>query len=156
MTIRPAKPSDIYFLSEYWYDQMALLSQKSRLIRLAPNARSQWENYAESLIAKTDIFFFVAERENEILGAIIGRELENTIGLIPERYGMVEYLIVDMHSPHRRENFIGQLLNHLKTAFRERGLSHLKVSVAAYTPVEQGFWRGLGANLLEETFWMAL
>lgn len=154
MTIRPAKSQDIAFLAEYWYDQMALLAQKNPAIRLAPNAQKQWESFAHSALSKA--WFLVAEHDGEIFGGIIGTKLDNAIGLEPKQVGQIRYLILDMHSPKTQYNTASALVQALLERFKEAGLSQCRITVAAQAHVEQGFWRGLGANLLEETFWMAL
>jgi L-amino acid N-acyltransferase YncA len=154
MTIRPAKTDDIPLLAEFWYDQMALLSQKSPAIRLAPNALQEWEAYAKKALHEAIIL--VAEKDGEILGGIIGQESRNAPALLPERFGLIVYLLVDMHSPAYQTNTASLLVKAMQEEFRGLGLSQCRVAVAAYAPVEQGFWRGLGANLLEEGFWIRL
>lgn len=156
MTIRPAKLSDIPYLAEYWYDQMALRSQKTAAFRLAPDALAQWESYAKAMINDERAIVFVAEREGEILGGIIGQEAKNAVGLLPEHFGLIVYLILDMHSPQHQENTAGSLVKTMLGAFRAKGLKQCRITVAAQSPIEAGFWRGLGANLLAEEFWMSL
>lgn len=156
MTIRPAKLSDIPFLAEYWYDQMALRSQKTAAIRLAPDALAQWEAYAKALLGDASAIVFVAEREEEILGGIIGQEAKNAVGLLPDHFGLIVYLILDMHSPQRQAITAGSLVKTMLEAFRAQGLKQCQIMVAAQSPIEAGFWRGLGANLLAEEFWMSL
>jgi L-amino acid N-acyltransferase YncA len=154
MTIRPAKVEDIPYLAEFWYDQMALLSQKSAAIRLAPNALAQWQSYAESILK--DAIVLVVEQDGVILGGIIGQESKNAPALLPERFGLIVYLLVDMHSSAQQTNTASLLVKAMQEEFRGLGLSQCRIAVAAYAPVEQGFWRGLGANLLEEGFWIKL
>jgi hypothetical protein len=156
MTIRPAELRDIPFLAEFWYDQMALRSQKTAGIRLAPDAIAQWEAYAREQLEDKTVIFLVTEREDEILGGIIGEVQKNAIGLLPERFGLIVYLIVDMHSPQLQQNTAGVLVQAVVERFREQGLKQCRIAVASQSLIEQGFWRGLGANLLTETFWMAL
>jgi hypothetical protein len=156
MTIRPAKISDIPFLAEYWYDQMALRSQKTAAIRLAPDAIHQWEVYARDLLANETAIVFVAEHKGEILGGIVGQETKNMPGLLPEYFGLIVYVILDIHSPHMQQHTVGDLVNAIKEAFQAWGLKQCRITVAAQAPIEQGFWRGLGANLFAEEFWMLL
>jgi hypothetical protein len=156
MTIRPAKLSDIPFLAEFWYDQMALRSEKTAGIRLAPDALSSWENYAKEQLGSERPIFLVAESEGEILGGIIGTVSKNEIGLLPEQFGLIVYLILDMHSPQIQQNTAGALVKAVKDYFRQQGLKQCRIAVASQSLIEQGFWRGLGANLLTESFWMDL
>jgi hypothetical protein len=156
MTIRPALRSDIPFLAEYWYDQMALRSQKTAAIRLAPDALGQWAAFAKDLLDNETAIVLVAEREGEILGGIIGQEAKNAVGLLPERFGLIVYLILDMHSPLHQQNTAGALVDAMKEAFRAQAIKHCRIAVAAQSPIEQGFWHGLGATLFAEEFWIVL
>jgi hypothetical protein len=156
MTIRPAKLSDIPFLAEFWYDQLALRSQKTAGIRLAPDAVAKWESYAREQLENESSLFLVAEGASEILGGIIGIVSKNEIGLLPEQFGLIVYLILDMHSPEIQQNTAGALVKAIKDYFRQQGLQQCRIAVASQSLIEQGFWRGLGANLLTETFWMDL
>jgi hypothetical protein len=156
MTIRPAKLSDIPFLAEFWYDQMALRSEKTVGIRLAPDAIRSWENYAREQLETERPIFLVAESEGQILGGIIGIVSKNEIGLLPEQFGLIVYLILDMHSPQIQQNTAGALVKAVKDYFRQQGLKQCRIAVASQSLIEQGFWRGLGANLLTESFWMDL
>ncbi|GAB5490264.1 MAG: hypothetical protein Phog2KO_04790 [Phototrophicaceae bacterium] len=154
MIIRPAEKTDISLLAEFWYDQMALYSQKQTIIRLMPDALEQWQSYAQAILEDDTIYFLVIERDNEALGAIIGHIANNDVGLLPQKYGVIDYLILDLHSPHKRKNAVNNLLSALKERFFQQNISHMMVRVPKYSLVEQGFWRGLGASDLDNSFWM--
>lgn len=156
MTVRPVDIPDIELLSEFWYDAMALRSQKQSSVRLMPDAIDQWQEYASSLYYDKEAVFLLVEIQGDILGCIVGRVQDNQPGLLPHQYGMVEQLILDLHSPHKRKNAVNELLEALKTHFRQKDISHIMVRVPSYLPVEQGFWRGLASIHLEDTFWMDL
>ncbi len=154
MTVRPVNHFDISTLAEFWYDGIALRSQKQSAIRLMPDAIEQWEEYAAILLYDEEATFLLVEIEGEILGCIVGRVADNQPGLLPRKYGIVEQLVLDLHSPHKRKNAVNELLEAIKNYFRQKDISHIMVRVPAYSPVEQGFWRGLGLTHLEDTFWM--
>lgn len=154
MIIRPAEKTDISLLAEFWYDQMALYSQKQTIIRLMPDALEQWQSYAQTILNHDTISFLVIERDNEVLGAIIGHIEENEVGLLPRKYGVIDHLILDLHSPHKRKNSVNNLLFALKERLSQQNISHMMVRVPKYSLVEQGFWRGLGASDLDNSFWM--
>lgn len=156
MTVRPVDVPDLDLLSEFWYDGMALRSQKQASIRLMPDAIDQWQIYAHSLFYDDEALFSLVEIDGDILGCIVGRVVDNQPGLLPLQYGIVEQLVLDLHSPHKRKNAVNELLEVLKTHFRQKDISHIMVAVPAYSPIEQGFWRGLGLTHLEDTFWMDL
>jgi|GEM_PF-4149351 len=156
MTVRPVTVADIPLLAEFWYDGMALRSQKQTAIRLMPDAMTRWSAYAESLIDDSDVIFLAVELENDLPGCIIGRVEKNIPGVLPERYGLIEQVVIDMHNPHKRQNTITELLDALKADFRRKAISHIMVHVPVYSSVEQGFWRGMGLKHVEDTFWMEL
>ena len=95
MLIRPAKKTDISLLAEFWYDQMALYSQKQSIIGLMPDALEQWQSYAQAILNDDTIYFLVIQRDEEVLGAIIGHIADNDVGLLPRQYGVVDQLILD-------------------------------------------------------------
>lgn len=156
MTIRSVTANDIPLLAEYWYDQMALYSQKQAMMQLKPNADEVWQAYAQSLLHDTEVAFIANECKGELLGCIIGRITTNKIGLLPEKYGQVDDIILDLHSPHKQHNTVTELLAALKNYLFEKNIVHLIVHVPNHAPVEQAFWRGLGATHIEDTFWMNL
>ena len=154
MIIRPAENPDISLLAEFWYDQMALYSQKQNTTRLMPDALEQWQSYALAILEDEAVYFLVIEDNNEVLGAIIGHIENNGAGLLPQKYGVIDYLILDLHSPHKRKNSVNNLLSALKDRVSQENISHMMVRVPKYSLVEQGFWRGLGASDLDNSFWM--
>lgn len=170
LKIRPAISADITLLSEYWYDNMALLQQSNPRIRLLPDARHQWEGFAKSLVQSSDVIFLCAEVNPEIdaralgamsntqmpIGCIAARVLANQAGLAPPQIGLVELLILDLHSPHQQHGTGGELLRSLQAQMAQRQITHLLVSVSAQAAVEQAFWRAMGAKKTDDIFWMTL
>ncbi len=156
MIIRPVQEVDIPLLAEFWYDQMALLSQKQSFIDLMPDAIEQWQNHAYAIMQDDMVSFLVIESMHEIIGSIIGRIEDNQAGLLPQKYGVIDQLILDLHSPHKRKSAVNSLLDALKNRFRQQNISHIIVRVPIYSLAEQGFWRGLGATQLNNSFWMEI
>lgn len=156
MTIRSVQENDISLLAEFWYDQMALYTQKHVTMQLMPDAMERWKQYAQALIQGDTKVFKVVEVDGKVLGAIIGYINDNQIGLLPRKYGVIEQLILDLHSPHKRKNAVNDLLNAVNIHFRQHNISHISVRVPTYSLVEQGFWRGLGATQLDNSFWMEI
>lgn len=153
---RPMNKADLQSLSEYWYDQIVLYQLAHRHIELLPDARSVWERFAAQQIESADTFALVCEIDAEIVGGLIGQIRYNRAGLAPERYGVVEYMLVDLHTVHRREQIANTLLTPFLTYLRERAIAAVSVDMLVNALVEQGFWRGLGARKVSEQFWMAL
>lgn len=156
MTVRAVTFDDIPVLTEFWYDQMALASQKHPSIRLASDAEIQWRTYAESLVNDKNIAFLLAEIDNKIIACAIGRIQANNVGLHPKQIGIIEDIILDLHSPHKRKNAVTDLLKALKIYFRQMDIQYIMIHVPTFSLVEQGFWRGLGLQHTHDTFWMDL
>lgn len=156
MTVRLATPDDLPLLAEYWYDQVALRSQKHISVRLLPDAEARWQQYAHTLLQADHAQFLIAELEGDVLACAIGHIEPNEIGLYPPMIGRIDNIILDLHSPHKRKNAVTELLDALKQYYRQSDIQHIIVTVPTYSPVEQGFWRGLGLHHIKDTFWMDL
>ena len=156
LDIRPAIIDDIPLLSEYWYDNMALLQQSNPRIRLAPDARLRWERSARRLLQRSDAIVLTAAAANEVIGCIAGRVVANQPGLVPETIGCVEWLIIDLHNPHKQQGTGTSLLRALRAKFTERGIAQMEARVTAYSAVAQAFWQGVGTTKTDDIFWMAL
>jgi hypothetical protein len=155
LTIRDAEIADIPLLSEYWYDNMALLQQSNPRVRLLPDARQQWEVAMQHSMTLPDVIFLVAANESELLGGIVGRIAPNQPGLAPQFMGVIDILILDLHS-QKQQGAGRELLQALKTRFVDQHIIQLQVTVAAQATVAQAFWLGMGAKKTDELFWMML
>lgn len=155
LTIRPAVQEDILVLSEFWYDNMALMQQSNPRIRLLPDARHQWEVAMQSISVEQNAIFLVAENAAELVGCVIGRVTANKPGLAPERIGVIDTLLLDLHSK-KLQGAGRELLQAVKSRFIDQHVSQLQVAVAAQATVAQAFWLGMGAKKTDEIFWMLL
>lgn len=155
MIIRLTTMGDIPILAEYWYDRMALLSQKTKIIRLMPDAQAQWSQYLQTLLADNDAICFTAEFDSEVVGCMVGIIEANQAGLLPQNYARITDIVLDLHSPHRQQRTVNSLLTRLKLHFHEQGLSEMIVHVPISANIEQAFWSGLGITRhYQNTFWM--
>jgi ribosomal protein S18 acetylase RimI-like enzyme len=155
LTIRSVEIADIPLLSEFWYDNMALLQQSNPRVLLLPDARRHWETTMLEIIRTDDVIFLVAENESELSGCIIGRITPNQPGFAPQFIGVIDYLILNLHS-QRQQGAGRELLQAMKTRFIEQHITQLQVTVAAQATVAQAFWLGMGAKKTDELFWMTL
>lgn len=156
LTIRALHIEDLPILAEYWYDHVALQAQKHAAIALMPDAEQHWIDAMQAHLQDAQTLAYIAALENEIVGGLIVTIVPNAPGLLPVSVGEIVAIVLDMHSPHKRHNIMSYLLDHASTDLAEQGITTLRVSVPAYAPVEQGFWRGLGATHITDTFWIAL
>ncbi|MDQ7025976.1 MAG: GNAT family N-acetyltransferase [Anaerolineae bacterium] len=156
LTIRLAKNDDIPFLSEFWYDNMALLQQSNPRVRLLADARRCWEDAAQQFMALDEVIFFAAEIKGDVLGCIVGRIILNQAGLAPQWIGNIDWLILDLHSPHKQRGTGRALLQAMKDHFIDRHITQCQVSVSTQATVAQAFWLGVGAKKTDDIFWMNL
>jgi len=156
LSMRYVQATDLTLLSEYWYDYLALQSQKQPAISLMPDAQQHWVQHIQTLLTDNKSTGFVAEREGECLGAIFGQIVPNSPGLFPVYIGHIDTLVIDMHSPYKRRNIVTALLDALKAEWIATGITLMQIRVPVYAPVEQSFWRGLGASHTQDTFWITL
>jgi GNAT superfamily N-acetyltransferase len=139
LTIRPAQAADIPQMTMLWYEKMILQQQSDRRLKLLPDARARCR-------------MIVALREGEIVGYIIGWIQASAPGLAPERIGVVTDIAVGAHS---YQGGLGRLLlESLRNWFCEQEIKHLMAHVPRRQPVEQAFWRAMGATELTDVMWI--
>jgi ribosomal protein S18 acetylase RimI-like enzyme len=144
---RAATLADIPILVELWYER-ALLQQ----LQLAPDARDRWAAAASTWLGEKDTAIFVAENDDQLLGYVVGRVQPASPGLIPEWQGVITEIAIDVHHYH---GGVGRLLvNAIQTWLRSRNMEQFLVSVPHRSPLEQAFWRGLGAVRWMEVLWI--
>lgn len=156
LTIRPVVQADLAVLSEFWYDNIALLQQSNSRIRLLPDARHVWEDAAEQFITANNTVFLTAINEAEHLGYVLGRITPNQAGLAPEKIGVIDALMLDLHIPHKQHSTGRILLDAAKAYFIDHHITQIQVTVSAKATVAQGFWLSMGAKNLDDVFWMTL
>lgn len=156
VTIRAAGPHDLPGLAALWHERMTLLLQFDRRFALAPDAREQWAEAAARWLASPDCLIVAAERRGDaaLVGFAIGWIERAPVGLLPARIGCIS----DMHiAVHSHQNGLGRrLLDSLRTWFKQQGVESLTVRAARRLPVEQAFWRALGATEWVDVMWMKL
>jgi GNAT superfamily N-acetyltransferase len=97
---------------------------------------------------------FVADRTDSLAGYVVGCVQDNPPGLRPARIGIVVEMAVGAHS---YQNGLGrQLFNPLRQWFAGQGITAIVAHVPSRQPVEQAFWRAIGATELTDVLWMKL
>lgn len=139
--IRQALPEDRFELSEYWYDQMAILKQADPSVRLHPQAAEQWQRAFERWQNVDQALIFVCEIERAPKGCIVGLIRENQVGLLPQQIGVVESLVLDPHLPRQQRGVAAQLWNALADAFRRQGIELVEVRSTKQALVSHAFWQ---------------
>ena len=152
VNIRPATPADLTGLAELWQDKMVLLQQMDRRITLMPDGRARWQTAVAGWLSDTQHAIFVAAHNKALVGYIIGRIEPGPPGMLPERYGLITEIALDMHSYNAGMG--RSLVQVLRAWFANQGIKHAIAAVPRRYAVEQAFWRALGATERVDLMWM--
>jgi ribosomal protein S18 acetylase RimI-like enzyme len=153
-SIRKAAPDDLPGVAALWHERITLQQQSDRRFTLAPDAPAQWTAAAAGWLADPDCLLLAAERDGVLVGYAMGRMQDAPPGLLPARIGAVTEMHVGVHS---YQTGLGRaLLDELRAWFAQQGAAAVVVQVPHRQPVEQAFWRALGATEWIDTMWMKL
>jgi hypothetical protein len=145
--IRLAVSDDIPDLIELRHER-ALLQRK----RVTPDARDLWSMELHHCLGDPESVIYVAVSDNQLIGYVMGRVQTSSVGLIPERSGVISELALDLH---QYQGGIGRsLVNALRDWFRSCPVESIFLSVSQRLPVEQAFWRALGTEKWMEILWI--
>lgn len=151
IAVRPAAVDDLPTLAAYWHEKWTLLSQADRRVRLAPDARAAWIAAAQTGLNESHRVLLVAEDDERVIGYVVGR-IELQPGLLPERLGVLTDIALDMHGYHA--GAARALVEGLRAWFAARGVTQMMVWTPRRQPVEQAFWRALGAAEWMDGLWL--
>lgn len=133
---------------------MTLLQQGDRRFRLAEDGGAQWLAAAALHIENPAFCILVAEADDFIYGYSIGCLQAAPVGTLPAQWGVVSELAIDAHRP--RGGVGRALIDALRAWFIANDITLLTVQVAGRYPVEQAFWRALGAKEWVDLLWLKL
>ncbi len=154
ITTHPATVDDVPAMAALWHERMTLQQLTDRRLRLLPSGREKWSAAVERWLADDHWQIVVARQQGEVVGYSIGLVQDNLPGVAPECVGVVSELVIGVHSAG---SGAGQLLlQPLKAWFAQQGIQHIVVQVSPRQPVEQAFWRALGASEWIGFMWMEL
>lgn len=145
LQIRPVHLADLGSLSSLWYDRAAVLAQMG-LLRLSADAEQRWQVCAQSWLDESAVFFWLALVDTLPVAALcvtLGRDRND---IPPLRVARVLDLVVDLHAPQAQQGVVRALVKALCEHLKMQGIEELWVEGSALLPVEQAFWRGLGAQ----------
>ena len=154
MRIRPATAADLPAASQLWLERQYLLQQSDSLLQLSAAAQSDWLNAARAWLTSEDSALFVAENDGELIGVLVVDICAGDIATQPARLGKLRALAVDLHCAHPALS--SRLLGAARGWLRGRGVTTLQVDAPAAYPVESAFWRGQGARLRSQRYWLPL
>lgn len=154
VTIRKVEPDDLPGVAALWHERMTLQQQSDRRFSLAADAPARWQAAAAGWLADPHCLLVAAERGGLLVGYAVGWLRDAPPGLLPERIGVVSEMHVGVHS---YQSGLGQaLLNELRAWFAQQGAGALTAQVPRRQPVEQAFWRALGAAEWIDVMWVKL
>lgn len=156
MHIRAAQQTDISILSEYWYDNMVVLQQTHPYLELMPNPRQAWEHQATQWIADDSVKMLASTYRDSLTGCMIGVICDNSPGMMPRQYGLVLQYFLDLHTIYPTLGTGQALFDQMKRAWMHETINQCRVRVWPNAPVQQAFWRGMGAKPRDEHFWLSL
>lgn len=152
IAVRPALNDDIPALTELWYEKWALLSQSDPRIQLALDARARWSSAVSTWLTDPDRCVLVVEDAHPVGYAVGMVDALLPPGLIPERVGVILDIALDAHGSHA--GAARALVDGLRTWFAARDVDQLVVRTPRRQPVEQAFWRALGAADWMDVLWL--
>lgn len=153
MDIRAITQDDLWQLSEFWYDKMALLQQRHPQIRLLPDARRIWRDAMQQAL-NNDLIGYVATVDATVVGGIIATIVPNQPGLAPAHFGDLRYLLLDLHMAQPNKGLAEALLKALQDDLQKHGITQLSVRASTQLAVERSFWRAMGAQKSDDVLWL--
>jgi GNAT superfamily N-acetyltransferase len=152
--IRIAKLVDVSAMALLWHERLTLQQQTDRRYQIAPDGLARWSAAVSDWLEDDQYIVYVAEFDSRIVGYIIGCVQASPPGVLPDRVGTILEIAIGAHSDQR--GLGRQLLEPVRTWFWGCGVTHLIAYVPHRQPVEQAFWRALGASELIDMMWMKL
>ncbi len=154
MEITLARESDLAAAVALWSERLAILQQSDPHIKPLPAASESWRRQARLWIAAQDCAVFVAKSNGKLLGYLALKVADGPPGLYPTHIGVVIDMAVGLHQAH--PGLSRKLLERGKTWLRSLDIEYLEINAPARYPVEEAFWRGQGAQLRSNKYWLQL
>ncbi len=156
-SVRLGTDEDVPEILRLWREMVdATAREEPRLRHLpSPEGEQVWEKYLrENVLENKDCCVFVAEMDGKLIGQIIGVTRDTLPIQESDRFGNVTDTVVD---PAVRRSGVAQaLFEALKTWFRQRGISSLRLPVLYNNSPAQAFWRKMGCTDHADILWYDL
>jgi ribosomal protein S18 acetylase RimI-like enzyme len=139
-TVRKANPQDTEELLRLWRERTDVYLKQQG----STTAAEQWREAVLCWLDRDDAAVLVADREGQLIGYMVGWVRENLPFTQPAQFGLISEMSVDGHC---KQGGVGTaLLDAMKAWFKAKDLHHIEVRVPYLQPIEQAFWRALGAR----------
>jgi GNAT superfamily N-acetyltransferase len=150
--VRAATQTDLPELTRLWHEKMVLQQQFDRRLTLTPDSAVRWAEAAADWLSQPDCGVFVAQRDTQLIGYVIGSAGLTLPGLLFDRFGCITDLAVDAHS---HQGGLGRLLlSALHEWFSARGIQQMIAYAPHRSTVEQAFWRAQGGAEWIDLLWI--
>lgn len=150
--IRAVNAPDLPALVELWLEKSILFAQADRRVKVSADARVRWLAQAEIWLQDERCGFFAAERDEKIIGYIIGWQQPAPPLFDAPYIGAVTDMAIDAHGYHPGAG--RALVSSLKNWFEGRDVRQMLVYAPRRYAAEQAFWRSLGATEWMDVLWL--
>lgn len=150
-TIRAAVPTDLDELGRLWQERMEVYLKHEPRKQVQ---KDDWQTTLRATLSRPDAAVLVAERADGLIGYIVGWAWDQPPFTQPNQAGIVTELSVDGHC---KQGGVGlALLQAVGEWFKARGIYSIEARVPQRQPIEQAFWRSVGATTYIDHFYMKL
>lgn len=149
--VRNATLDDLAELKRLRQERMDVyLKAEGRLVA----AEETWFSAIQASLEDERATLQVADREGQLIGYMLAWVWQNPPMLSPEKMGLVTEMSVDGHC---KQGGVGTaMLASVVEWFKSQELSHFEIRVPRQHPIEQAFWRAMGAEIFVDHFYYRL
>ena len=142
LTIRKAKPSDLFYVVELWKELMDFHRNLDPFFIRSKDGSDNFLKWVEKQMEIEDAELFVADVSGKIIGYSKIQISEYPPVFEKKQYGMISDVVVA--KKYRRQGIGKALFDESKKWFTGKGISRIELRVANVNPVAQGFWEKMG------------
>jgi ribosomal protein S18 acetylase RimI-like enzyme len=155
IVVRAGKPADIAAVGDLWEQMLAYHIARDRRFLTADAAREAFLHYVRVRVLRSaDNRLLIAEVDGAAAGFLIARiERGGPVFMNPD-FGYITDACVQ--EAHRRHGVGRALFEGAKIWFRAKGMTNIRVSVAAENPAGLRFWKDVGFRPFMERLWYDL
>jgi GNAT superfamily N-acetyltransferase len=148
--VRRATNADVPRLAHLWHEKAILLHQVDARFDASSGARTDWTNRAMEWLQDARCAIFVSENGAQLIGYAVAWRQPGLIGA--KEVGLITDFALDTHT---YEGGAGRrLFKALRNWFGAQGIKRIVVCVPRRYPVEQAFWRSIGAADFIDMLWI--
>ena len=146
LTIRAATLNDLPELAQFWQEKIVLQADSRYTTSV-----DRWVISATAWLGDARCVMLTAENDGRPVGYVVGW-IQPMPGLAGDALGLITELALDAHS---YQGGVGRaLIEAVRAWYADRGITALAVWSSRRSPVEQAFWRSVGALEWMECLWI--